>query len=286
MAPERAHAVCDAYPLRWPVLERYPVTIAVLAVVAMMAAIRLGGMYTVSSVYGESLYETGGRAALCLALVWLVARSGLLRAIGLTSTPVWRSAWLLWLPIVVVAGMVGLQLEAIDVTRDGAWLGLSAVHVFFVGFLEELTVRGVVLFLMLYAWRERKYGVVAAVLASSALFGAAHVVNSAFGGDAPWGNTAPQIAYAFLIGVGLAGLVLRTNTLWLAILWHAAFDFVGIGLPGPPVETATEAVMETDPVDESSLILILLFGVMLVYGLVLVRRRKSAMVRADQQRVG
>ncbi|GAB3998931.1 hypothetical protein GCM10029992_26260 [Glycomyces albus] len=100
----------------------------------------------------------------------------------------------------------------------------------FVGFLEELVARGVVLFLLVYAWRERKRGVVAAVLASSALFGAAPTVNS-LGGSATWGETVNQMGYAFLIGVGLAALVLRTNTLWIGILWHAAFDFVGLGLP-------------------------------------------------------
>lgn len=147
----------------------------------------------------------------------------------------------------------------------------------FVGFLEELVARGVVLFLLVYAWRERKRGVVAAVLASSALFGAAHTVNS-LGGSATWDETVNQMGYAFLIGVGLAALVLRTNTLWIGILWHAAFDFVSLGPSGPPAETAADTSMETATAADSALSQIAPFVILLVYGLVLVRRRKTAPV--------
>ncbi|WP_035697674.1 hypothetical protein, partial [Glycomyces tenuis] len=84
MAPERARAVAEAHPLRWRALERHPVAIAVLVVVAMMAALQLERVYTGSSAYGELLYGAGLRAALCAVLVWLVAGSGLLDAIGLT----------------------------------------------------------------------------------------------------------------------------------------------------------------------------------------------------------
>ncbi|HZE39701.1 MAG TPA: CPBP family intramembrane glutamic endopeptidase [Stackebrandtia sp.] len=249
--------------------------VSVLIVVAMMALLQVENVFTASNVYKDSLYGTVLRAALCLALVWLVARSGLLSAIGLTSSPAWQAAWLWWLPILMVAAMTFLQLAAVGITDNGLWLGLSAAHVFFVGFLEELVIRGVVLFLLVYAWRERTYGVVAAVLASSALFGAAHIVNSAFGGDAPWGETLPQVGYAFLIGVGVSGLVLRTNTLWLAIVWHAAFDFVGIGLVGPSAETVTDKAMDTTPTAQSSLGQMAPFVILFVYGLILVRRRKS-----------
>lgn len=272
VAPERARAVADAHPLRWGVLERHPVAIAALVVVAMMAALQLDRLYTGSSDYGGSLYSAALRAVLCTVLVWLAAKSGLLEAIGLTSRPVWRAAWLWWLPVLMVAVMVVVQIGAEGVTDDASWLALSALEVLFVGFLEELVVRGVVLFLLLYAWRERPHGVVAAVLASSALFGAAHVVNS-LGGSAAWSDTLNQMVYAFLIGVGLAALVLRTNTLWIGVVWHAAFDFVSLGLTGPPAESAADTAMETATAAESALGQIGPFLVLLIYGLILVRRR-------------
>ncbi|GAB4000797.1 hypothetical protein GCM10029992_34020 [Glycomyces albus] len=53
MAPERARAVADAHPLRWRVLERHPVAIAVFVVVGMMAALQLDRVYTGSSAYGD-----------------------------------------------------------------------------------------------------------------------------------------------------------------------------------------------------------------------------------------
>ncbi|WP_026931577.1 CPBP family intramembrane glutamic endopeptidase [Glycomyces tenuis] len=283
MAPERARAVAEAHPLRWRALERHPVAIAVLVVVAMMAALQLERVYTGSSAYGELLYGAGLRAALCAVLVWLVAGSGLLDAIGLTSRPVWRSMWLWWLPLVLLPVIVAAHPSPAG-AADAGWLGLAAVNVFFVGFLEELVVRGVVLFLLVYAWREREHGVVSAVLASSALFGLAHIVNS-LGSSAPWSDTLPQIVYAFLIGVGLSALVLRTNTLWIGILWHAAFDFVDTGLSGPPAAADTQA--EAAATVESAVGSIALFVVLLVYGLVLVRRREPAAepVPSDRQAV-
>ncbi len=278
-APERARAVAEAHPLRWRALERHPVAAAVLVVVGMMVALQLDRLYTGSSAYGTSLYSAALRAVLCAVLVWIAARSGLLAAIGLTSRPVWRAMWLWWLPVLVVAVMLFLQLGGGNVTDDAGWLGVSAVEVLFVGFLEELLVRGVVLFLLVYAWRKRKHGVVAAVLASSALFGLAHIVNS-LGGTAAWSETWSQVVYAFLIGTGLAALVLRTNTIWIGVLWHAAFDFITLGLPGPAgsgsaTETATaaSALGQTVP-----------FVVMLVHGLVLVRRRSPAAEPEPEER--
>src|SRR5690606_13570026 len=98
-------------------------------------------------------------------------------------------------------------------------------NVFFVGFFEEALTRGLVLYLLLVAWRSRPNGVVEAVLVSSVLFGLAHFLN-VFAGAAMTA-TLIQVGYAIGFGVGFAALLLRTNTIWIGIVLHALVDANG-----------------------------------------------------------
>lgn len=83
---------------------------------------------------------------------------------------------------------------------------------------EEVWFRGVVLAVL------RPRGIRTAIIGSSALFGILHLANL-LGGESP-AIAGMQLAFAVLFGVVAAELAVRTGSLWPAIVWHAAWDFV------------------------------------------------------------
>lgn len=83
---------------------------------------------------------------------------------------------------------------------------------------EDVWFRGIVMSVL------RVAGVRTAVIGSAVLSGLFHVANVAGGEDAA--AAALQVAFAALFGVVAAQLVTRTGSLWPAIVWHAAWDFV------------------------------------------------------------
>ncbi len=66
----------------------------------------------------------------------------------------------------------------------------------------------------------------AAVLVSSALFGATHLLNF-IQGRKPLLDTATQITFAIFFGVMFSACFLRNRTIWPVILLHAAVDWAG-----------------------------------------------------------
>jgi membrane protease YdiL (CAAX protease family) len=102
--------------------------------------------------------------------------------------------------------------QMLDARSFVEWLGVAFVACVAAPFVEELFFRGI----LLHRW-ARRWGTGPAVVASSALFAVLH---------GEW------IGH-FLFGAAMAALYLRTRTLWLPILAHAASNFV-IALFGLP----------------------------------------------------
>ena len=80
-------------------------------------------------------------------------------------------------------------------------------------FMEELLFRGI-----LFRWLEEFAGSWAALIITSALFGAAHLMNP---------NATPVAAFGIAIeaGVLLGGAYMLTRSLWMAMGLHAAWNF-------------------------------------------------------------
>jgi uncharacterized protein len=93
-----------------------------------------------------------------------------------------------------------------------AWLGYWLVFFFFVGLAEEFAFRGYAQFTL-----TQSIGFWPAAIALSVGFGAIHLTNP---GES-W------IGIVDVVGTGLllAFALKRTGNLWLAVGWHAAFDF-------------------------------------------------------------
>jgi uncharacterized protein len=130
---------------------------------------------------------------------------------------------LLAAPLLVIAAPFAAGIK--DVGAGTGWLlvlGYLATGVY-----EELWFRGLVLD-SLTLWTP-----VRAALLSSALFGATHLTNIAFGANPA--ITAAQVVGATCFGVGMAGLRLRGVALWPLVILHALADIaLAIGdLNGP-----------------------------------------------------
>ena len=98
-----------------------------------------------------------------------------------------------------------------------------------VGLFEEICFRGVIFLGFLEKRRGSKKGQFAAIILSSAVFGAIHLVNVFFG--ASIGATVLQIGYSFLIGAMCSVILMRTSNIWLCAIIHAVFNFCGAIVP-------------------------------------------------------
>lgn len=221
------------------------VAVAAVAVAGWGLAVLFPGLpgYSVSSA-SRSLFLVLGAAVALLVAVGALRRWD---AAGFTRPSRWRALGLYWLPVALLAApfVAGVRLPPLSA------IGLLAVAYLATGVYEEGLWRGVMLGIL------RPLGAGRAVIISSVLFGLGHLGNAMLrGGMSPM--IAAQAFGAAVGGVGYAALRLRTNTIWPLIVIHALHDlFLQFGrLPIPLVEV---------PIDT----------VLLVYGIVLLRRRRS-----------
>jgi membrane protease YdiL (CAAX protease family) len=154
------------------------------------------------------------------------------------------------LPIVIALLIAALPFALGLRIEQAGWFAFIVLMELVVGFSEELVFRGLVLQALLAKGR------MLALLVSSLLFGAVHLVNILYGSAVP--ITLLQVLGASVFGFGLGAVVLRTGALWPAMLIHAlantALRFSWIApqyLPTP----ALNAIVST---------LLLLYGIVLL----------------------
>jgi membrane protease YdiL (CAAX protease family) len=122
----------------------------------------------------------------------------------------------LWFPVLYVLVFLSLAMSlGLPTVRV---LGLVAANTLVVGLSEEVMFRG-----LLYPALRRRLRIWPAILLTSALFGAVHVLNVVTTGALA--ASALQAVAAAMSGLVFLALRLRTGSLWPAILYHAAWDF-------------------------------------------------------------
>lgn len=196
--------------------------------------------------YAYFLAEISNKLVVSIILVLLLVRLSLMKSIGLTIFPKKSKDWLIAWPLFIILLIGVLPLLTKDIIIDQSKPGILAVFPlmnFLTGFSEELLIRGLLLSVLLLKWGNTKKGIVLCVIGSSLLFGSAHLGNL-FINPSLLVATFSQIIYATLIGIFFAACVLRSQSIWPAIVLHAAIDFLGqiqqIAVGGG-VEAATQA---------------------------------------------
>ncbi len=204
-------------------------------------------------------------------LLVVIARLGLLRSAGFRSPQPWKDLWLVW-PLAAITLVNFLPLLdgslAID-TAHPLRLGLYGLLSLSIGFFEEILGRSLMLVVLLRAWGSTKRGLYAAVLVSSLLFGAGHIINLIENRFALAANLA-QIGYGFFFAVAFAACFLRLRSIWPVLLLHAAFDFGG-GLREIALGAAWPQPVYTNTPQEA-LVSLLITLPLLLYGLFILRK--------------
>jgi len=172
--------------------------------------------------------------------------------------PVWRSLWLLWLPLLIL--LVSTESSHGHALRAGS-VAAGAAAVLLVGYTEELWFRGVLLGAILP--RSPR----AAVLVSAAVFSLVHIANAR---EYSVRAVIGQMLGAFAIGLAFGAARVRVGSILPLIVLHAAFDlpFV-LGFRGAELRPVTAPILRG---------LLVMTAVSLVYAFVLTRRSR---VRAE-----
>ena len=122
-----------------------------------------------------------------------------------------------------------LPLTLGDMSINGNFLQLFlyALYCLSIGLFEETVFRGCILPLFLIKFSKDKKGTFWAVMASSLVFGAVHLLNL-LNGFSP--AVFLQVGYSFLIGATCAFALIVGENIYLPIIFHALFNFGGMML--------------------------------------------------------
>ena len=131
---------------------------------------------------------------------------------GFNGPARWRALNVLWVPVVIVCVLPFLAgFKPLDANTTVYFLVAYALT----GFMEEGLMRGLVLQVL------APLGVRRAVILSSLLFALIHVGNLLYRNPA---IVLAQMVGAFVHGIGLAAIRLRTNTIWFVVILHGLHD--------------------------------------------------------------
>lgn len=149
----------------------------------------------------------------------------------------WWSREALWAFTPVLVPIIAIPLLGLQIAETTAilWLLMDAV---FVSIWEELYFRGV----MLEQVRAKLPNPRTAIIVTAGIFGAIHLTNISAIGTSPT-FAAVQILFAFLSGIGMGAVRLRTGNLWPLIIAHFLIDGPERLIFGEQATTGTPTIL-------------------------------------------
>jgi len=179
----------------------------------------------------------GGELVLCGALAVVVATRGWWQQAGVATTWPRLAAGLGWLGWLVPLLLLLVRIAVLAAHLHGATAPPAGVPqgtlLLLVGLLvaataatavaEEVLFRGLVLGVLLAAWGTSRRGVYPAAVATSGLFGLAHLL---VGG--PLATVLLHVCVAAAIGLVWAGVRLRTGSVWVGVVLHWLLDVTAL----------------------------------------------------------
>lgn len=192
-------------------IEQHPLMAAgVTFVVYLIISTALG--LAAIAVFPQFQPEFVALIALSVLVALALTALGWWRAAGFNAPHEWRGHSLLWVPFGIVLLLPFLM--GVKTTDWGTFFYLVVGYAL-TGFMEEGLMRGIVLRML------KPLGVNRSVVISSVLFGLMHVGNLLYRN--PFIVMA-QMVGAFVHGIGLSSIRLRTNTIWFVVILHALHD--------------------------------------------------------------
>jgi membrane protease YdiL (CAAX protease family) len=209
---------------RRPVLFGLLISLLILVfytVTAILASVVASGRA------GYEQMEAIGRLAASLFFLYLLWKFGWLESAGVTkrgSLLAWGIALIVLAYDLITTSYALFGSVALPGFSDPIGSASVAVNALLTGPLEEIPFRGIVLYAFLRLWGDSRRGVIGAVLYSSLLFGAIHIIHMLLGRPAP--QAILVVLGAFLSGITYAALVLRWKTLWTVVVLHGVTNAV------------------------------------------------------------
>lgn len=200
-----------------------PTAGVILLVLATLIVLWIGKtLPKLISMDGHGAFILAGYLLVTIGWVWALSMFTDARLFAIFGE--WRSSWLLWGmllgPLLFVVSGIGYTISArlgfnppAEAEMASAFQGLTvvvlAVLVVSLAVLEEWLFRGVVFGYL------RSQSVMLAVIGSAAIFALYHL--SLF-----------QLLPAFLLGLGLALIVVYFGAVWPAVVAHSLFNVIGV----------------------------------------------------------
>ena len=195
-----------------------------------------------SSYFGAGIVV---RTILILVMIRLVRKLDLLKFTALCDWKYFKNLHAMVLPMVFILSILSANWANYTSAKPLHLLLFITINLA-VGFMEELSFRGVVLPLFIRGIYPSKHTLLLAAISSSLLFGAIHFVNLFSQPDNIVGITS-QVFFALSIGVFFCGLMLRTENIYLPSIFHA---LVNISMSSAILQrTAAAEISTTSQVD-------------------------------------
>jgi membrane protease YdiL (CAAX protease family) len=222
--------------------ERRPVLSAVIIFLVYLTAATLFGL-AAKAFFPQ--YQPDFIALLDMSVVIALTLSalGFWKAAGFNFPTEWRESRLVLIPFLIVLGLPFLK--GIKTTDARTFVYLLIGYAL-TGFMEEGLMRGIVLRVL------KPTGTTRSVVISSLLFGLMHIGNLLYRN--PFIVFAQMIG-AFVHGIGLSAIRLRTNTIWFPVILHGLHDLALKYTNFPAI-----------PLDVVQVTLLMIYGVYLLRG--------------------
>ncbi len=213
--------------MKQPFSKRRPLTAAILVALLCVAFTAFGSalsqILALPDTTGYLLIAAFLIVSTLVGLLLMKRSSATLAQYGFGGRPFAGAAgvWF-YLPLVLIE-ILPLAIYSVEKGHNAGYYAAMLLFTVAVGFNEETYFRGLALhFLQNKSTRWAVWG-------SSVIFGLLHSANLLGGKDMLY--TVLQILFAFLVGLVLAELMVRTGSLWVLIIWHAAHDFISYITP-------------------------------------------------------
>ncbi len=223
-------------------IEKHPVMTSLIIFIVYMAVSTLFGL-AAKALLPQFQPEFVALVGLSILVAAALSAAKLWRESGFNLPYEWRDAYVLWFPCIVVLVLPFLMgIKASDFNT----FAYLVVGYALTGFMEEGLMRGMVLRAL------KPLGVTRSVVISALLFGLMHIGNMLYRSPA---IVLAQMLGAFVHGIGLASLRLRTNTIWFVVVLHGLHDLALKYTNFPAI-----------PLDVIQVTLLMIYGIFLLRG--------------------
>lgn len=222
--------------------EERPVLSAVIIFLVFLSVATLFGL-AAKALFPQNQPDYIALIGMSVVIALTLSALGWWKQAGFNFPTEWRDSRLVIIPFLIVLGLPFLK--GIK-TNDAGTLVYLLIGYALTGFMEEGLMRGIVLRVL------KPIGTTRSVVISSLLFGLMHIGNLLYRN--PFIVFAQMIG-AFVHGIGLSAIRLRTNTIWFPVILHGLHDLALKYTNFPAI-----------PLDVVQVTLLMIYGIYLLRG--------------------